>query len=249
MDRGTANILNALTSDFYARCAASFSATRTRPWHGWERCIDLLDSVLAEPTLSVLDVGCGNLRFENFLQQHADAQMTIYAIDSCPELLDRQNKVHFINLDIVSTLWNDELSTKLMDIPLCDVTCAFGLMHHIPGVSARTDLLDTLLAKTKPGGYTLASFWQFERDERLARKARQTTQLALERYPSLQLDEGDWFLGWRDESDALRYCHSFSDAEIDELIEHVSNHARLIERFNADGPDNDLNCYLVFRRL
>ena len=29
--------LNALTSDFYAREAASFSATRQAPWHGWER--------------------------------------------------------------------------------------------------------------------------------------------------------------------------------------------------------------------
>lgn len=34
--------LNALTSDFYAREAASFSATRQAPWHGWEKAWELI---------------------------------------------------------------------------------------------------------------------------------------------------------------------------------------------------------------
>lgn len=34
--------LNALTSDFYAREAASFSATRQAPWHGWEKAWGLI---------------------------------------------------------------------------------------------------------------------------------------------------------------------------------------------------------------
>ena len=250
MDIETARILNALTSDFYARCAASFAATRTRPWYGWERCLEALDSVLAKPELSVLDFGCGNLRFENFLQQHTNAQLGIYAVDSCPELLDAsQRMIHFVNLDIVSALWDRKLKDALIDVPACNLTCAFGLMHHIPGQEAREALLDTIINKTQIGGYALLSLWQFEHDERLARKAQTTTQVALERYPNLQLDEGDWFLGWQDEPNVLRYCHNFSDAEIDALIEHVNDRARLVERFNADGPNDDLNCYLVLQRL
>ncbi len=249
MDIETACILNALTSDFYARCAASFSSTRTRPWHGWKRCLDTLDSALARAELSVLDFGCGNLRFEDFLQQYTDAQTTVFAIDSCPELLSNYHTVRFINLDIVSTLWNGKLKDELVDMPACDLTCAFGLMHHIPGKEAREAFLDTMINKTQVGGYVLVSFWQFEHDERLSRKAHQTTQLALERYPGLKLDEGDWFLGWQDEPAVLRYCHSFSNADIDELIEHVNDRAHLVERFNADGPNDNLNCYLVLKRL
>ncbi|MEI3376228.1 MAG: class I SAM-dependent methyltransferase [Coriobacteriales bacterium] len=249
MDIETARILNALTSDFYARCTASFAATRTRPWHGWERCLEVLDGVLAKPELSVLDFGCGNLRFENFLRRHANARMDVYAVDSCPELLDSRQSIHFINLDIVSALWDDKLEDTLIDVPACDLACAFGLMHHIPGNEAREALLDAMLSEVQPAGYLLVSFWQFERDERLACKAQKTTQAALERYSNLQLDEGDWFLGWQDESDVLRYCHNFPDAEIDELIEHVSGQAHLIDRFNADGPNDNMNCYLVLKRL
>ena len=122
-------------------------------------------------------------------------------------------------------------------------------MHHIPGIHQRRQFLDIMLNKTHPEGYVLVSLWQFERDERLARKARETTQYALERYPDLQLNEGDWLLGWQDEPDALRYCHSFTDAEIDRLITHVADKAQLVDRFCADGPNDDLNCYLVLQCL
>ncbi len=175
--------------------------------------------------------------------------MTVYAIDSCPALLDSQSKFRFTNLDIVSTLWSNELEDALADIPACDLNCAFGLMHHIPGKEAREAFLDTMLNKTQINGYILVSFWQFEHDKRLSHKARQTTQLALERYPGLKLDESDWLLGWQNEPAVLRYCHSFSNAEIDELIEHVNDRVHLVERFNADGPNDDLNCYLVLQRF
>lgn len=249
MDFKTAHTLNALTSDFYGRCAASFAQTRTRPWRGWERCINAIPDALAKPELSILDLGCGTLRFEDFLQANTRARLNIYAVDACPQLLGKDHDVHFIDMDIVSRLWDGTLRSCLRDVPERDMSCAFGLMHHIPGAQARQALLDAMVEKTKSQGYTIVSFWQFERDARLARKARETTQYALEHYPDLQLDEGDWLLGWQDEPDVLRYCHSFSDAEIDALISHVVDKAQLIERFHADGPNDDLNCYLVLRRI
>lgn len=106
-----------------------------------------------------------------------------------------------------------------------------------------------MLNKTTSGGYVFISFWQFERDARLSRKARTATVAALEHHPDLQLDEGDWLLGWQDEADALRYCHSFTDTEIDAFASRVADKAQLVDRFDADGPNDDLNCYLVFRRI
>ena len=106
-----------------------------------------------------------------------------------------------------------------------------------------------MLNKTIPGGYILVSFWQFERDERLSRKARTATAAALERHPNLQLDEGDWLLDWQSEPETWRYCHNFTDTEIDAFTSRMAGRAQLIDRFNADGPNDDLNCYLVLRRL
>lgn len=249
MDIETARMLNALTGNFYVRCAASFARTRTRPWRGWERCINAIPDALAKPELSILDLGCGTLRFEDFLQANTRARLNIYAVDACPQLLGKDHDVHFIDMDIVSRLWDGTLRSCLRDVPERDMSCAFGLMHHIPDTQARQALLDAMVEKTKPQGYLLISFWQFERDARLARKAARATHLALECYPDLQLDENDWLLGWQDEPDVLRYCHSFTEAEIDAFVSHIADRVQLIDRFNADGPNDDLNCYLVLRRI
>ena len=46
MDMKTAEILCKTTADFYRAQAASFSATRTAPWHGWVRCVDSMTKAL-----------------------------------------------------------------------------------------------------------------------------------------------------------------------------------------------------------
>lgn len=98
--------LNGLTSDFYAREAASFSATRQAPWHGWERVWKLItahdavqnpfpshaarvpddDTGDSGAPLTILDLGCGNLRFERFLAERTNAPLRVTALDNCPDL-------------------------------------------------------------------------------------------------------------------------------------------------------------------
>lgn len=94
--------LNALTSDFYVRETASFSATRQSPWHGWEEAWKVVvkhASVSVTPgstradaafsasePLAVLDLGCGNLRLERFLAARVSAPLRVAAFDNCPEL-------------------------------------------------------------------------------------------------------------------------------------------------------------------
>lgn len=98
--------LNDLTSDFYTREAASFSATRQAPWHGWERAWKLItahdavqnpfpshaaripddDTGDSGAPLTILDLGCGNLRFERFLAERTNAPLRVTALDNCPDL-------------------------------------------------------------------------------------------------------------------------------------------------------------------
>lgn len=98
--------LNDLTSDFYAREATSFSATRQAPWHGWERVWKLItahdavqnpfpshaarvpddDTGDSGAPLTILDLGCGNLRFERFLAERTNAPLRVTALDNCPDL-------------------------------------------------------------------------------------------------------------------------------------------------------------------
>ena len=73
----------------------------------------------------------------------------------------------------------------------------------------------------------------------------------MEDLPWLQadcLEAGDFVLGWQDRPGAYRYCHHFSAAEIDRLVDAVPE-ARLVARFGADGRTGTLNEYLVLRRV
>jgi tRNA (uracil-5-)-methyltransferase TRM9 len=88
MNDVTVDILTSINAAFYEQQHASFSATRDAPWPGWERCDGLWGDVVSDgKTVNVLDLACGNLRFERFLAAaHPDVPMRILAVDACDEL-------------------------------------------------------------------------------------------------------------------------------------------------------------------
>ncbi len=158
-----------------------------------------------------------------------------------------------------------------------DAAVCFGFFHHVPSERLRARLLAELVRSVRPGGIVAASFWRFMDDERLARKAladderarayfaeggaveaTRAVALAGDVAPAEDaepaslfdaLEEGDHLLGWQNRPGAFRYCHSFSDAELDRLADAVSAQAQLVCSFCADGRSGALNRYLVFRRL
>ena len=97
MDTATARFLIDLNNRFYTRNAASFSATRSAPWAGWRALSELLaqhgwsspddDGTGAAEERRVLDLACGNLRFERFLAgEFPKLDLRFLAVDSCAEL-------------------------------------------------------------------------------------------------------------------------------------------------------------------
>ena len=151
----------------------------------------------------VLDLACGNLRFERFLGSLVP-NARVWAVDICDELAslasaDDLPEVRYQHVDLAS----DPTS---VEAPTCDLCVSFGFMHHLPSVEQRMAVLRTLVEHTRPGGFVAVSFWQFAHDERLRAKA---TPLA---------EPGDYLMGWQHEQGVWRYCHSFEDDEIDALV-------------------------------
>lgn len=261
MDTATARALIELDTAFYRAHAESFSATRQAPWQGWRQVAGLLrPRGTAAGALSVLDLACGNLRFERFLAADlAGCALAFHAVDNCPELVDAPTAESAVNLHTVDIL-GELLSGNdpFAGIPRCDAAVCFGFMHHVPGFELRRAVLDVLLAHTEPGGVVAISFWQFMHDERLACKARATTQAHAGGLPGgpgptvpggAALEIGDYLLPWQDSEHALRYCHHFDDAEIDRLVATLpAGAAREVARFSADGRSGDLNRYLILER-
>ena len=91
------------------------------------------------------------------------------------------------------------------------------------------------------------SFWQFLRSEAMREKAQASHNRALVELGLEDLDDNDYLLGWKNIPGAYRYCHSFSDAEIDQLVEAVTEDATLVARFASDGRTDDLNTYVILR--
>lgn len=250
--------LCALTGEFYRANAESFSQTRQSPWQGWVRLLEVMDARAAErELLRVLDVACGNLRFERYLADALPSRMLSgYAVDNCDPLVeagernesDALSRMSFQNLDAIERLSGGSLRESL-EAPDAsrDLAVSFGFMHHVPLECWRAELLRTLIAKVRPGGFVAVSFWRFLNSDKLARKAQETTIRARAELVIPELPPNDYLLGWQDTQGLYRYCHHFDELEIERLLAAVADSAELVSRFEADGKTGNLNEYVVLR--
>lgn len=247
-------------------------------------------------TRSVLDIACGNLRFEAFLANtYPHIDWSFFAVDNCEPLVasgqeDVAKKVHFTCEDIVSNLLDGLPAAEPANVPALaaatpfDLVVSFGFLHHIPSFDLRQQFLLEALSQVKPGGYLVVSFWQFLNDPAKRAKIEQTHAEALAFFASCaetrandrdaldrgagssssgnpdlscpkltaffadSLEPNDYFLGWKNEPSNYRYCHHFSNEEIDRIITALAPHATVVESFSADGKPGNLNRYVVFKR-
>lgn len=202
MSRAAVRALCQLNTEFYERNAASFSQTRTAPWEGWRRCMaacgfdDSDGAALDQPANaqiadSVLDIACGNLRFEAFLANtYPHIDWSFFAVDNCEPLVasgqeDVAKKVHFTCEDIVSNILDGLPAAEPANVPALaaatpfDLVVSFGFLHHIPSFDLRRQFLLEALSQVKPGGYLVVSFWQFLNDSAKRAKIEQTHAEAL----------------------------------------------------------------------
>jgi len=250
--------LCALTGEFYRANAESFSQTRQSPWQGWVRLLEVMDARAAErELLRVLDVACGNLRFERYLADALPGRMLSgWAVDNCEPLVEAGersefgplSRIAFQNLDVIERLSGGRLRESL-EAPDAsrDLAVSFGFMHHVPLECWRAELLRTLIAKVRPGGFVAVSFWRFLNSDKLARKAQETTIRARAELGIPELPPNDYLLGWQDTQGLYRYCHHFDELEIERLLAAVADSAELVSRFEADGKTGNLNEYVVLR--
>lgn len=250
--------LCALTGEFYRANAESFSQTRQSPWQGWVRLLEVMDARAAErELLRMLDVACGNLRFERYLADALPGRMLSgWAVDNCEPLVEAGersefgplSRIAFQNLDVIERLSAGCLREAL-EAPdaSCDLAVSFGFMHHVPLERWRVELLRALVAKVRSGGFVAVSFWRFLNSDKLAGKAKETTSRARAELGIPELPPNDYLLGWQDTQGLYRYCHHFDEPEIERLLAMMADSADLVSRFEADGRTGNLNEYVVLR--
>lgn len=226
-------------------------------------------NAMANMPVRVLDVACGNLRFESFLQaEFPQVDFEFWSVDNCDALVEdtcvlletarecrdtqastSEMAAHFQNFDVVHALVKRENLSAQLQAPACDMVVAFGFMHHVPTHELRARVLQMLVDKTRPGGIVAVSFWCFMRDEGLAARAYTTHEQAIDELAidAEQLDAGDYLLGWKNLPGAWRYCHNFEEDEIEKLVDTLGARVHLIDQFSADGRSGNLNTYVVLQ--
>lgn len=222
MQTSSIRFLNQLNQEFYENIAESFDDSRSYSWQGWENLKPYIHKIIEGKkrngqvtVLRVLDIGCGNGRFSNWLSEllHTTGSSNTIeytGIDFNQSLLQKaQEKTS--NLDHVSTsfekidiienlLENKPLTTKKNEV--FDLIVCFGVLHHIPGQEMRKALVGQiaeLLVKSEktatpaPQGLACVAAWKFDTLPNLFSRAQnlQTSDFI----PDPEV--GDFLLDWK----------------------------------------------------
>lgn len=253
MQKHTITALNEINQQFYDAISAQFSQTRSYAWGGWEVMWEKLSPLLLSDsdTSAILDVGCGNGRFAQFVSEKL-SQFNYLGVDQNIELLELAERntlsqisngtVSFREMDVIGSLIDgnfvDNLNGKTFDLIVL-----FGVLHHIPSLELRQKLLQVLSTLLSPQGVLIVSCWRFDRNESLFSRRIAPEALQLD---SNELEEGDYFLTWERGVSATRYCHLTLPAEQDVLAR--SARLQILGRFSADGKTGMDNDYVLLRK-
>lgn len=242
MNKQTAEKLIALNKHFYQQVADSFSQTRSYSWKGWSRVVELIRAqALIQP--AIIDLGCGNARFIQFAREQIPFSSYL-GVDSDSRLLElaaakfSAPEISFQKADIISD------PDEILRLPAnAGLVILSGVMHHVPGPEARLRLIQNALKLLGPKGLLVVTFWQFIKAEQYQKKVLDPKLAGIE---PAELEAGDYLLDWKPVPGAYRYCHSFSDVEVSDLISALG--VTKVAEYNADGPGGLLNKYVILER-
>ena len=259
MDPSTQAALRRINRDFYSRHAADFDRTR-RPggWPGWRRVVETavvqppqVDDAEAQGPrrpLRVLDLGCGNGRFAQFLHRDPGLRrhrpLDYLGIDLSPELIDHARTatagLRRIRFEV------DDIEKRPLDEAASDLVVLFGVLHHLPGFANRRRILARAAETAAPGGLLAITCWQFADAPRFE---SQSLDWATEAdVDPEELEPGDHLLRWGPaESNARRYCHHTGERELDRLVAALP--LTEVARYRADGPGGRQNLYWLGVRV
>ena len=155
--------------------------------------------------------------------------------------------LRFQSLDVMEALFAGASLYDALEAPACDVAVSFGFLHHVPLFEQRVAVMRALVDQVRPGGFVIVSLWRFLHDDAFAAKAQAEHARAVAELGLPPLGLGDFVLGWQNVPGAYRYCHSFSDIELDQLVVACGDAAEEVVRFTADGRTGEMNAYVVLQ--
>lgn len=245
----TIHKLNHLNQVFYQQVAEAFSASRQAPWSGWKQVASLISHQL--PTSPILlDVGCGNGRWAEFIASYLTGNPQYIGVDSNSKLLDiaaqhsypELLKVSWLQIDVITSILDSTFESRLQ-APPCDLVTLYGVLHHVPSFELRRRVLATLINRIKSGGWVVFTVWKFLDNPRLKQKIVPFSQVEID---SQDLEPHDYLLDWQRGGVAYRYCHYVSEQELLDLLHELP--VKVVTTFTDDAKEGNGNLYIVLQK-
>ena len=256
MNPTTRERLETINRSFYSATADAFDASRDHPWPGWQRALAHISPGARNEAIRILDAGCGNGRFARFLMRtfpEASAPLDYLGVDQSSALLaaararissDEKTRIRWMESDILKSGEGFNLPPGPFDL-----TVAFGLLHHVPGLENRKAFLAALAQGVGDKGCLVFTAWRFATADRFQGHIKtweEYNAASPEPVDLQELETGDFLLSFGAGAGPPRYCHHCDDSEFDQLV--AATGLELIDDFEADGRSGDLNRYAVLQR-
>jgi tRNA (uracil-5-)-methyltransferase TRM9 len=239
MDSMTAARLIEINQEFYTRFGDSFSATRYRIQPGVRQVLHMLKG-----NESILDLGCGNGELARELVKRGQRGSYLGVDFSLPLLREAEMQpsgfsARFVQADLTKLpAFSDQFSVE----GGWSVITAFAVLHHIPSIELRLNILRIVNQLLKPDGILVHSNWQFLNSEKLKARIQPWEATAIS---GSEVDVGDYLLDWRSGGKGLRYVHHFNENELAELAK--ASGFSIIDSFHSDGERGNLGLYQVWK--
>jgi tRNA (uracil-5-)-methyltransferase TRM9 len=239
MNSSTAAHLITLNREFYTRFGDSFSATRHRIQPGVRRVLEMLKG-----DESILDLGCGNGELARELAKRGHRGPYLGVDFSLPLLRDAETQpegfsARFMEVDLTKL---SAFSSRLSIKGGWSVITAFAVLHHIPSMELRLEILRVVNQLLDKDGLFIHSNWQFLNSEKLRARIQPWDAGGLS---DPQVDAGDYLLDWRSGGSGLRYVHHFDEKELGKLA--TATNFQVIDTFYSDGETENLGLYQIWK--
>ncbi len=202
MRREVARQIIAGTRDTYDSVASEFSRTRQR---FWGELAYLKEH--AVPGARVLDLGCGNGRFYDLLE---DRSVGYVGLDISEGLLREARKRH----PEATFVRGDATELPFQDASF-DAVFSFAVLHHIPSEELRARFISEMRRVLRPGGTLIVSAWSLYDASHLLPLLWSWTRALATLSPS---DGGDLWLTFGKER-RVRYVHALTERKMRDLLE------------------------------
>ena len=175
----------------------------------WERSI--IDFATQIPSYStILDVGCGNARLYQFLQ---DKTINYTGIDDSKELIDlcRQKypKANFINNNALDISYNNQF----------DYAFSIAVLHHIPSTDLQIKFLKNIFNSLKTNGKLFLTVWNRYQNKYKKYFDKNNHVYSLLDFATIaDLSVNDLLVPWRDTNNA-RYVYAYTSEELKKQAE------------------------------